>query len=99
MRGPDAVRLAAALGAIEMALVRRDLVVGPLLAQAARAASETQIAPLLVCAAEQTRADDFFADTSPAIARRKMTQALCRAAAHEVHAELLVMTGIDMGAS
>ena len=39
MRRTDALRLVAALGAIEMALVRRDVVAGPLLAQAARAAA------------------------------------------------------------
>ena len=90
MRRTDALRLVAALGAIEMALVRRDEVAGPLLAQAARAAAGTPVDTWLAEAARLVRAPEFFGDAPPAqAARRKVVQALCRASAQAVQAELL----------
>lgn len=90
MRTPDAVRLVAALGAVEMSLVRRDAVTGPLLAQAARAADGFAVGPWLACAARMTRDPRFWDDVPAGAARRKVVQALCRAAAQSVQAELLV---------
>jgi hypothetical protein len=89
MRARDAVRLVAALGAIEMAVVRCDPVAGPLLAQASRAADGLTGGTWLAAAATLVRAPDAWDDTPPARARRKVVQALCRAAAHSVQFELL----------
>lgn len=77
----DAVRLTAALGAIEMCLVRRDPVAGPLLAQAARAGDGLPPGPLLVAARDIVRDLDPAAGDPAAAAARKAAQALCRAAA------------------
>lgn len=85
----DAVRLAAALGAIEMTIVRCDPVAGPLLAQASRAAEGLTTGPWLAAAAALVRAPGVWDDAPPARARRKVVQALCRAAAQAVQAELL----------
>lgn len=89
MRTPDAVRLVAALGAVEMVLVRRDPVAGPLLAQAARAGEGTHVEGWLAAAARMVRDPGIWDDAPPAAARRKAVQALCRAAAQSVQAELL----------
>ena len=89
MRQTDALRLVAALGAIEMALVRHDEVAGPLLAQAARAAAGTPVDAWIAAAAGLVRAPEFFGDAPPQTARRKVVQALCRASAQAVQAELL----------
>jgi len=89
MRHTDALRLVAALGAIEMALVRRDEVAGPLLAQAARAAAGTPVDAWVAEAARLVRAPEFFGDAPHQTARRKVAQALCRASAQTVQAELL----------
>jgi len=93
MRPTDAVRLVAALGAIEMALVRRDEVAGPLLAQAARAAAGTSVDAWVSEAARLVRARGFFGDAPNEAARRKAVQALCRASAQTVQAELLATAG------
>ena len=90
MRRTDALRLVAAWGAIEMALVRRDEVAGPLLAQAARAARGYQVEPWITTAAALARSAGFFGDDPSAVACRKVTQALCRAAAQAVQADVLV---------
>ena len=92
MRHTDALRLVAALGAIEMALVRRDEVAGPLLAQAARAAAGTPVDAWLAEAARLTRAPEFFGSAPAQAARRKVVQALCRASAQAVQAALLEAT-------
>ncbi len=90
MNRVEAVRLVAMLGAIEMCLVRRDAVTGPLLAQAARAAAGTASAPYVEAAARLARAHDLR-DVAPGVAPvRKVTQALCRAAAQEAQAVALV---------
>ena len=89
MRAPDAVRLVAALGAVEMAIVRRDPVTGPLLAQASRAADGLTVGPWLAAAAELVRAPDLWDDAPPARARRKAVQVLCRAAAQTAQAQVL----------
>ncbi len=75
----EAVRLVAALAAVEMCLVRDDPVAGPLLAQARRAAAGTPVAPLLDEAAAINRA--AAAGGGADQAARKVTQALVRAAA------------------
>jgi len=85
----EAVRLVAALGAVEMALVRRDPVAGPLLAQAARAAAGTPCAPLVGAAARLCRAVDLTGTEAPQRAARKAAQALCRSAAQDCQAALL----------
>lgn len=89
MRTPDAVRLIAALGAVEMVLVRRDPVAGPLLAQAARAGDGTQVSGWLAAAARMLRDPEIWDDAPSSAARRKAVQALCRAAAQSAQAQLL----------
>jgi hypothetical protein len=89
MRPTDALRLVAALGAIEMALVQRDEVAGPLLAQAARAAVGTPVDAWVSEAARLVRTAEFFGDAPHEAARRKAVQALCRASAQAVQADLL----------
>jgi hypothetical protein len=91
MRPTDALRLVAALGAIEMALVRRDEVAGPLLAQAARAAAGTPVEAWIVEAARLARLPGLLDDGPAPAARRKVVQALCRASAQTVQAQLLEM--------
>jgi hypothetical protein len=93
MRRTDALRLVAALGAIEMALVRRDEVAGPLLAQAARAAAGTPVDAWVAEAARLVRAPGCFGDAPHETARREAAQALCRASAQAVQAELLATAG------
>jgi len=96
MRTPDAVRLVAALGAVEMALVRRDAVAGPLLAQAVRAAEDTEVHAWLATAARLVRESDPRLGTPEAASRRKIAQALCRAAAIAVQAEVVSGTSRDV---
>ncbi|MCC6832176.1 MAG: hypothetical protein IT200_12585 [Thermoleophilia bacterium] len=81
MTRSEAVRLVAALGAVEMALVRRDPVAGPLLAQAARAAAGLPPGPYVSAAAALARAVELHGPGPGAAAARKAAQALCRAAA------------------
>jgi hypothetical protein len=92
MNTTDALRLVAALGAIEMALVRRDAVVGPLLVQASRAAVGTPVERWLVSATVMARTPGFVDDDPAAASRRKVVQALCRAAAQSVQAAVLAGT-------
>ncbi len=73
----------------EMALVRRDPVAAPLLAQAARAADGSACAPLLEEAATLVRLHGVRGDDAPARARRKVVQALVRAASQRAQAVLL----------
>ncbi|MCB0882305.1 MAG: hypothetical protein KDC33_08840 [Thermoleophilia bacterium] len=84
----EAVRLVAALGAVEMCLVRDDPVAGPLLAQARRAAAGTAVAPLLDEAAAISRATSGDGDAG-ARAARKVVQALVRAATQAAQAVAL----------
>jgi hypothetical protein len=90
MSRTDALRLVAALGAIEMALVRRDEVVGPLLAQAARAARGDETERWMTTAAAIVRAPGFYGEDPALAARRKVVQALCRAAAQAAQAAVLI---------
>ncbi len=85
----EAVRLVAALGAVEMALVRRDPVAGPLLAQAARAADGLAVGGLVAAAAALSRTIDLHGQTAGERAARKAAQALCRAAAQRCQAVAL----------
>lgn len=89
VRRTDAVRLVAALGAVEMALVRQDPIAAPLLTQAARAAAGTGLAGWLEAAATITRDPAFTEDDPGARARRKVVQALCRASAQGAQAAIL----------
>lgn len=89
MNRGEAVRLVAALGAVEMCLVRRDPVAGPLLAQAARAADGLPVGSLLAGARDLLRTAPEGESPDAAAARRKVAQALCRAAAQEAQARLL----------
>ena len=82
-----ALRTLALCAQAEMALVRRDPVAGPLLTQAARAAEGTGAAPLVVAAADLARRPAAPRGTAGA-ARRKVTQALVRAAVQRAGAEL-----------
>jgi hypothetical protein len=84
----EAVRLGAALAQCEMALVRRDPVAVPLLAQAARHADGLPPGPLVAEAARLVRAGPPDA-TPEGAAARKVAQALCRAAVVAVDAALL----------
>lgn len=89
MTRAEAVRLVAALGAVEMALVRRDPVAGPLLAQAARAADGLGPGPYVSAAAALSRTVDLHAAGPGPAAARKAAQALCRAAAQAAAAAAL----------
>ena len=72
-----------------MALVRRDPVAGPLLAQAARAADGLEPGPALAAAARLAREVDL-ADPAPGPAAcRKVAQALCRLAGQQACAAIL----------
>jgi len=73
----------------EMALVRRDPVAAPLLAQAARAAGEEVCAALLDQAATLVRVHGVGGEDGPARARRKAAQALVRSASQRAQAVLL----------
>ncbi|MGI9538731.1 MAG: hypothetical protein ACR2N6_01115 [Miltoncostaeaceae bacterium] len=85
----DAVRLVAAIAQCEMALVRRDEAAGPLLAQAARAAHGHRGGEHLVTAARLVRGLDLSSREPDDAARRKVAQALCRAAGIEAQAAAL----------
>jgi hypothetical protein len=85
----DALRLAVALGAVEMALVRRDPVAGPLLAQAARAARGLPGGDAVAAAAALSRGVDLRGAAPGEAAARKAAQALCRSASQAVQASLL----------
>lgn len=88
MTAAEAVRLGAALAQCEIALVRRDPVAAPLLAQAARHADGLAPGPLVAAAARLARGG--VGDGTPeAAAARKAVQALCRAAVVAVDARLL----------
>lgn len=89
MTTAEAVRLTALCAQVEMALVRRDAVAGPLLAQAARAAAGTEAAAVLEGALELVRTGAPADRTAPGSARRKAAQALVRAAAQRAQAALL----------
>ncbi|MFN8122393.1 MAG: hypothetical protein U0237_08195 [Thermoleophilia bacterium] len=89
MTRPEAVRLVAALGAVEMALVRRDPVAGPLLAQAARAADGLPPGPYVAAAARLSRTIALHGAEPGAAAARTAAQALCRAAAQVAQAAAL----------
>ncbi len=85
----DLVRLASALAQCEMALVRRDPVAVPLLAQAARHAEGMPAGPAAAAAAALARATEPVADAPDAAAARKVVQALVRSALIEAEAGLL----------
>jgi hypothetical protein len=89
MTRADAVRLVGAVAQCEMALVRRDGAAGPLLAQAARAASGLPGGEYLAVATRLVRGLDLSSDDQDAQATRKVAQALCRAAAIEAQAAAL----------
>jgi hypothetical protein len=79
----DDLRVIGLASQAEMALVRRDAVAGPLLAQAARAAQGMSCGPVLAAAAECMRAipDDE--------AVRRAALSLCRMGLQEVQASAL----------
>jgi len=83
MSSPDDVRLAAVLAQCEMALVRRDAVAGPLLAQAARHAEGLPGGPMAAAAARLVRT------AGGAEEARKVAQALTRAAVIETESAML----------
>jgi hypothetical protein len=85
----EATRVLVLVGQIEIALVRRDPVAGPLLSQAARAAEGLPPGRVLAAAAGIARAVDL-ADTAPApAAARKVAQAMVRLAQQETAGALL----------
>jgi len=83
MTTPDALRVIALAAQAEMALVRRDDVAGPLLAQAARAAEGTSAAQVLDEAATLVR----LAPEREAV--RQAALSLCRMGLHEAEAVAL----------
>ena len=83
MSASDDVRLAAVLAQCEMALVRRDAVAGPLLAQAARHAESMTGGPMAEAAARLVRTAGGVEEA------RKVAQALTRAAVIETESALL----------
>lgn len=83
MSGTDALRVVTLAAQAEMALVRRDSVAAPLLAQAARAAEGTPGGPLLAQAAAMVRGEP---DRE---AIRQAALSLCRMALQEAQAEAL----------
>lgn len=89
MTRAEAVRLVAALAQCEIAMVRRDPVAGPLLAQAARAAEGLPPGPMVAAAARIVRLVGDDAPAEAAAAARKLAQALCRAAVQEAQAAAL----------
>ena len=89
MTRAEAVRLTHALAQCEIAMVRKDPVAGPLLAQAARAAKGLPPGPLVAAAARVVRLIGDDAPAEAAAAGRKVAQALCRAAVQETQAALL----------
>lgn len=85
----DEVRLLAALAQCEMALVRRDPVAVPLLAQAARHAEGLPAGGLVATAASLARAAGVHGDEPGERAARKVAQALCRTALQTTEAALV----------
>lgn len=83
MSRADALRVVALAAQAEMALVRRDAVAGPLLAQASRAADGTPAAPPLAEAARLMRA----APEREAV--RQAALSLTRMGLHEAEAVVL----------
>jgi hypothetical protein len=83
MTTPDALRVITLAAQAEMALVRRDDVAGPLLAQAARAAEGTSAAQVLDEAATLVR----VAPEREAV--RQAALSLCRMGLHEAEAVAL----------
>ena len=83
MSAPDALRVVTLAAQAEMALVRRDTVAGPLLAQAARAAEGMPAGPLLTHAAAMVRGEP---DRE---AVRQAALSLCRMALQEAQADML----------
>lgn len=80
MSAADALRVVTLAAQAEMALVRRDQVAGPLLAQAARAADGTPAGPVLVQAAALVRA------APEREAMRQAALSLCRMGLQEAQA-------------
>jgi hypothetical protein len=85
----EAARLLAALSRTEIALVQRDPVAIPLLAQAARDADGLPPGPALAAAASMARAADICGGAPADAAVRKVIQALCRVAQQDATAALL----------
>ena len=83
MSAADALRVITLAAQAEMALVRRDAVAGPLLAQAARAAEGMTSGPLLECAAQMVR------QAPEREAVRQAALSLCRMALQEAQAQVL----------
>lgn len=83
MSTADALRLVTLAAQAEMALVRRDQVAGPLLAQAARAADGTPAGPLL------REATDMVRRAPEREAVRQAALSLCRMALQEAQAHVL----------
>jgi len=81
----EALRILSLASQVEMALVRRDAVAGPLLAQAARAAAGCEGGEHLAVAAELSRSTNLASDYSA----RKVAQALTRLAVQEAQAAAL----------
>ena len=89
MTANEATRLLAALSRAEIALVQRDPVATPLLAQAARDAEGLAPGPALAAAARMARAADISGVAPVDAAVRKVVQALCRVAQQDATAVLL----------
>ncbi len=83
MSAPDSLRVVALAAQAEMALVRRDAVAGPLLAQAARAADGMPAGHVLAEAGRLVRA----APEREAV--RQAALSLCRMGLQEAQADLL----------
>lgn len=83
MSDADPLRVVTLAAQAEMALVRRDAVAGPLLAQAARAAMGTPAEPVLAQAASMVRGEP---DRE---AIRQVALSLCRIALQEAQADAL----------
>jgi len=85
----EALRIVGLASQAEIALVRRDGVAGPLLAQAARAAAGRAGGEALASAARLARAVDISSRDEGPAACRKVVQALCRLALQEAQAAVL----------
>lgn len=83
MSTADALRVVTLAAQAEMALVRRDAVAGPLLAQAARAADGMPAGPLLAEAAAMVRGEPGRE------AIRQAALSLCRMALQDAQADVL----------
>ena len=89
MTAQEALRIALLCAQAEIALVRRDPVAGPLLAQAARAAEDRPGGDALSLAARIARDVDLDERGPGPSACRKAVQALCRQALQEAQGALL----------